>query len=266
MVPHHACSRCGKEKEEDAFPFFRRKSEGRQPVCKPCAAGVRSTAYYKRNVDKCTERAKAWATANRERSRGTRRAWREANAEKLHGQDRRRAKSKSPEQREHRRLASARYYAKNRLAVLEAQRARIAACPDKNRERARAWAEKNPERAAAHAASWRSNHPETLRTMRRIYRQTRRARTRSAGRPERARIEVLLRETSCSYCEKPFDLTVRALWLTVDHIISLAQGGTNASENLLAACYGCNRSKGARLLSEWKKNPRPGWTPPSRTG
>lgn len=29
---------------------------------------------------------------------------------------------------------------------------------------------------------------------------------------------------------------------------------------------GCNRAKGARLLSEGKKNPRPEWTPSSRTG
>lgn len=261
MVQSRMCSRCGKEREEDAFPFFRRRSEGRQTVCKPCAASVRSAAYYGRNTKKCNERSLAWTTKNRERSRETRRVWREANAEKLREQDRHRARNTSPEQRERRRLASARFYTKNRHAVLEAQRARVAASPDKNRERARAWAKKNPERAAARTASWRTNNPETLRAMRRIYRQTRRARARAAGRPERAHVEALLRETACTYCEKPFDLAVRARWLTVDHIISLARGGTNASENLVAACYGCNRSKGSKMLSEWKKNPRPGWTP-----
>jgi hypothetical protein len=49
----------------------------------------------------------------------------------------------------------------------------------------------------------------------------------------------------CRYCgdlNGPFE---------VDHIHPVARGGTNDPENLCVACETCNRSKGARLLSEW---------------
>jgi 5-methylcytosine-specific restriction endonuclease McrA len=31
--------------------------------------------------------------------------------------------------------------------------------------------------------------------------------------------------------------------LTVDHIVPLSKGGTNARENLMVLCYRCNRTK-----------------------
>ncbi len=36
-----------------------------------------------------------------------------------------------------------------------------------------------------------------------------------------------------------------------DHVIPLSRGGVSALENLATACVPCNRSKGAKLLSEW---------------
>lgn len=49
----------------------------------------------------------------------------------------------------------------------------------------------------------------------------------------------------CGYCgtaDGPFDL---------DHVIPVSQGGSNDEENLIAACWRCNRSKGGRTPEEW---------------
>lgn len=37
----------------------------------------------------------------------------------------------------------------------------------------------------------------------------------------------------------------------VDHIVPLARGGTNAPDNLQLLCPFCNKSKGAKSMSEW---------------
>lgn len=51
----------------------------------------------------------------------------------------------------------------------------------------------------------------------------------------------------CTYCG---DLTGP---FEVDHIYPVALGGTDDLENLTLACVPCNRSKGAKKLSEWNR-------------
>ena len=48
----------------------------------------------------------------------------------------------------------------------------------------------------------------------------------------------------CQSCNK-IDLTAKNL--QVDHIIALAQGGTNDMSNLQTLCAKCNREKSAKL-------------------
>jgi hypothetical protein len=43
--------------------------------------------------------------------------------------------------------------------------------------------------------------------------------------------------------------------LECDHIEPLARSGSSAFNDLAAACIACNRSKGARPLSEWRVTP-----------
>lgn len=49
----------------------------------------------------------------------------------------------------------------------------------------------------------------------------------------------------CAYC----GIEARATKLVVDHLIAVANGGTNEAENLVAACELCNNGKGDKLLT-----------------
>jgi hypothetical protein len=70
------------------------------------------------------------------------------------------------------------------------------------------------------------------------------ARKRKSLRPS-VRFEVFKRDGfTCGYCGS----TPPAVVLEVDHIIAVANGGTDEVENLLTACRDCNAGKGARSL------------------
>lgn len=64
---------------------------------------------------------------------------------------------------------------------------------------------------------------------------------------KKQRFEILKRDSfTCRYCgAKAPDVL-----LHIEHIQPVAKGGTNHYENLIAACEGCNRGKGARLLTD----------------
>ena len=61
-----------------------------------------------------------------------------------------------------------------------------------------------------------------------------------------------MQEQRCAYCGRTFDTTVEALKPTVDHVYPLIRGGDDQMDNIVAACYECNQSKGDRLyIFEW---------------
>lgn len=51
---------------------------------------------------------------------------------------------------------------------------------------------------------------------------------------------------ACAYCNNPYGLTV-------DHVIPLSKGGTNAKCNIVPACQSCNSSKNSKDMIEWYK-------------
>jgi hypothetical protein len=64
---------------------------------------------------------------------------------------------------------------------------------------------------------------------------------------KKTRFEVFKRDQfQCSYCGAHPSETVM---LEVDHVIPVAEGGTNDIENLVTACWDCNRGKGAVPLT-----------------
>jgi len=68
--------------------------------------------------------------------------------------------------------------------------------------------------------------------------------TKRKGISQKVRFEVFKRDGfSCQYCGKTANVT-----LEIDHIMPISKGGTNDFENLITACYECNRGKGAKEI------------------
>lgn len=64
---------------------------------------------------------------------------------------------------------------------------------------------------------------------------------------KKLRFEVFKRDSfTCQYCGKIAPDVI----LEVDHIVPVAEGGTNDIINLITACFECNRGKGATGLSD----------------
>lgn len=51
---------------------------------------------------------------------------------------------------------------------------------------------------------------------------------------------------TCQYCGE------HGKKLECDHVIPVSRGGSHADENLVTACFACNRSKRDKLVSEWR--------------
>ena len=51
---------------------------------------------------------------------------------------------------------------------------------------------------------------------------------------------------TCGYCGE------RGTKLECDHIVPVSRGGSNDDANLVTACFYCNRSKGGKMLAEWR--------------
>lgn len=50
---------------------------------------------------------------------------------------------------------------------------------------------------------------------------------------------------TCQYCGE------RGKKLECDHVVPVARGGSHRTENLVTACFACNRSKRDKLIEEW---------------
>ncbi|WP_406122931.1 HNH endonuclease [Streptomyces canus] len=103
---------------------------------------------------------------------------------------------------------------------------------------AAAWARANPELRAAIAAqykaarrAWEKLNPDSVGIAPRDWRKL-----------------VRHYRHRCAYCGG------NQGGLHMDHVIPLSRGGRHAIGNVLPACQGCNLSKGAKLVAEWKRD------------
>lgn len=65
------------------------------------------------------------------------------------------------------------------------------------------------------------------------------------------RFKVFKRDAfSCQYC----GATPPSVVLEIDHIHPVSKGGKNSLDNLITACFSCNRGKSAGLLSDVPKS------------
>lgn len=64
---------------------------------------------------------------------------------------------------------------------------------------------------------------------------------------QQMRLKVFARDMhTCQYCG------AADVALDCDHVVPLSRGGITHIDNLVSACFRCNRSKGAKLISEWR--------------
>jgi len=64
---------------------------------------------------------------------------------------------------------------------------------------------------------------------------------------EAIRARIFMRDDyTCRYCGE------RGGKLECDHVVPVSRGGGHGDENLVTACFACNRAKWARLVCEWR--------------
>lgn len=120
-----------------------------------------------------------------------------------------------------------------------------------NRERLRAYDRERPERPPEYFRDYRAANRKAVLANEQRYRAANREKEiarRHARRDmpldddARAFIRILLRDP-CSYCGGSSG--------TIDHIVPVADGGTNDCWNLTSACLSCNSRKRTRSLLEY---------------
>ena len=107
-----------------------------------------------------------------------------------------------------------------------------------------AWARANPELRAAIAAQYKA--------ARRAWEQLNPDSVGIASKDWRALVRRYRHR--CAYCGG------NQGGIHMDHVIPLSRGGRHAIGNVLPACQGCNLSKGAKLVAEWKRDEAT-WSP-----
>lgn len=105
----------------------------------------------------------------------------------------------------------------------------------------KAWRQKNRDRINQRSREWRAANRDKVAAIAAV------RRTAEKSRASTSEVLALIGRANgrCVYCGK------QASRYQIDHIDPVASGGTSEIENLMPACAACNRSKGAKEVSEW---------------
>ena len=66
----------------------------------------------------------------------------------------------------------------------------------------------------------------------------------------------------CIYCQRRFGKKGTPTAATIEHLTAKMDGGTNARENLAAACFHCNQQRGAQMNAARQRR-KPPYSSPS---
>ncbi len=129
-------------------------------------------------------------------------------------------------------------------------------------ERNRMWAKKNPKKMHAFSRKWCIKNAERVRAYemaryrlnpdKKIHANAKR-RAQKKNVPSDMTVDKWLEivaeyDHRCAYC---FGTKLEVGPLQRDHVVPLAQGGSDTVSNIVPACKSCNSSKGARTPNEW---------------
>lgn len=151
--------------------------------------------------------------------------------------------------------------------------AKSAAWREANREYAATWYQDNKERLrpirkayneatkverAARARIYHEANADRIRTYQREWLQSRPTYGAERAHKRRARLAannvflVTDKDMAQLYASPCFYCGSRDI-IEADHVIPIHRGGTHSIGNLVPACRTCNRSKGSKTITEWRK-------------
>ena len=263
MTTTKICACCKKEKATDCFSKKRSTKDGLNPYCKDCIS-IKSKAYRTAHREEVQERKKASYHKSKQRAD-------ERTAEQLKAGSRicTRCGVEKPLS-EFGRRGNGGFYSQCRSCVNEITTEYARINRDKVIERKRMYHKTHKEQIDAYnreyyknhtkearerTREWETNNPEEVRLN--AIMAAHRKRSKAAGvessysKAKWKRCKEYFSEDGvvhCAYCGKPVK---RA---TIDHVVSLEQGGQNDSENVVPACLKCNSAKGNKQWIEWFRN------------
>lgn len=217
------CTVCGCEKPATGEHFYRRSNGNLQHQCRDCFRRLKNERYWR---DPAHGREVA------------RRSYHRVDGAAV----KRRARAARPETYE---VIATRYETTHRAERHEKRVARHQANLESDRAAGRDWYHANRERAIATALRWISGHPEQAQAN---AEKTRARRAQAPGELTTVEWDAkrALYQGRCAYCGR------RSRSLEMDHVIPLARGGHHVVDNVVPACRSCNRSKGSKLVAEWR--------------
>jgi len=256
------CTKCKIEKPYTEFNKDTKRSDGLQFHCKSCNAAYRSANKEKiraylaeyREVNKEAVRAgkAAYASRNKDKIRRRNRDYRAMNKERLSEYQARYSK----QNRQKIRINKAEYYERNKskfieYRILNAERIKAwrSLYYQKNKYAIREYREKMADRLRAYRAEFYAKNSERYAE----YDRRRRARKLNAeGAHTAADISRIFESQRglCASCNVKLFKSGKHKF-HVDHIVPLARGGSDWSDNLQCLCPSCNLSKGAKDPIEW---------------
>lgn len=164
------------------------------------------------------------------RNRDKRLAWQkkyyQANQEKAIEYARQWRKDNPDKCREYHRVYAERYPEKERKRHFLKSRRYALENPEARKLASRKWSSRNKEKVALKNAERRAKAKEFLVTEKDI---------------------AKIRSSSCLNCGTSDSISI-------DHVVPLARGGKHSVGNLQPLCKPCNSSKGAKLMTEWRRD------------
>ena len=250
-VPRKCCTKCGVEKEATLENFYKSKSckYGVTSECKVCKAAYQQTnrltyaaTYRVANRDKINEYAATYRAVNRENKKAYNKAWHAANRE--------RQLAYSAEwyqaNRERQLAYRAEYYRANREHIIAINKAYREANPEKVSATNKAYYEANREIVAARYAAYQRANPEKMKA-KHARRRARRNASIEHFTAQDLELQYRSQRGKCWHCGIELNENYHA-----DHLIPLAQGGSNAPNNIVCSCAPCNLSKHDKTVAQWK--------------
>lgn len=140
---------------------------------------------------------------------------------------------------------------RNWSTLYEKQKIYNANNKDKTLAQAKKYREKYPERVREAKKKCVENKREHYATLKRNYKISKRN-AEGTHTAKDVKLMFLSQNGLCNGCNKLLETKGKNKY-HVDHIVALANGGTNYPNNLQLLCPTCNMSKGAKDFEEWKK-------------